>query len=130
MRELVHPLQPMDPMNESKDQCDRCGEPVTDEPSLILIESGPLHAERPRLNICGKCGESFQRWVDRRKEGSSRKSRKSKSSRSSSKGSGETSTRDPNEQKKLQDKVRGLIALSVGLAVALVIVLVVWVLSM
>ncbi|MHC5543118.1 hypothetical protein ACYOEI_33260 [Singulisphaera rosea] len=119
-------------MNESKDICDRCGESVTDEPSLILIESGPLHADRPRLSICAQCGESYQRWVDRRKEGSSRKSRKSKSSHSSSRSqkSSDTGYLNANDVKALQDRVRALIALSVALGVVLIIVIIVWALSM
>src|SRR4051794_31544672 len=54
-----------EPMAETGETCGRCGSPLKGEPVVILIQSGPLHASHPVLNLCPSCANSLTRWYVR-----------------------------------------------------------------
>lgn len=55
---------------EASGCCGRCGEPIREASSRIVVESGPLHSRHPELSLCPHCSRSLERWFDRRGHGS------------------------------------------------------------
>lgn len=56
-------------MTEPTKRCGRCGEPIEEFRARVAIESGPLHATHPVLELCDYCSESLERWLARRGRG-------------------------------------------------------------
>jgi len=51
--------------------CGRCGDPISEVAARVVIETGPLHATAPELNLCSHCSDSLTRWLARRRSGPS-----------------------------------------------------------
>jgi hypothetical protein len=39
--------------------CDRCGERVLTDRTLLRVESGPLRSRRPEVDLCPQCVETW-----------------------------------------------------------------------
>jgi len=59
----------MQETGESRTGCSRCGEPIHSIKARVTIESGPLHATHPVLDLCTGCSDSLERWMARRGRG-------------------------------------------------------------
>jgi hypothetical protein len=50
-------------MTEARVTCDRCGEEITSDRTLLTVECGPARSHRPAVDLCRACAIAFVAWV-------------------------------------------------------------------
>ena len=43
--------------------CDRCGERIESGRTLAIVETGPLRARWPTLDLCTTCADALTAWL-------------------------------------------------------------------
>jgi len=51
-------------MTKTEVFCDKCGDRIEADRSLICLETGPLRGARPEFDLCPGCARAFVAWVD------------------------------------------------------------------
>lgn len=113
-------------MSEEDIHCDRCGTTIASDPSLVRIESGPLHDQHPSLNLCPHCADSLTHWLNKRSRtgttstGGRRGRRSTERSSSSSRRSSPADVPELKDFEEEDEQFRSMILFSVILGVGIV----------
>jgi hypothetical protein len=43
--------------------CDRCGDEITADRTLLRVECGPLRPRREAIDLCSACAEALVEWM-------------------------------------------------------------------
>jgi hypothetical protein len=61
-------------MTEPAKTCDRCGEPLEQDPIVVSVASGPPHPIPSTIHLCEHCADSMALWMLRKQRSRGRRS--------------------------------------------------------